>query len=100
MVEFLLFSVIQLAFIVGFLLGRNQSLSSSSGKQSSSFFADNKKDIQSNNLKKFVIDDTKFVTKVNVDKFIKNEKPLGENVVLEDDISASVSKLAHLKKNK
>jgi len=97
--EVLLFSVIQLAFIAGFLLGRSQSSSSSDG-QPSSFFAANKKDVTLEKLKKFTIDDTRFVTKVNDDKFIKNEKALGEKVVTEDDITVSVSKLAHLKKNK
>lgn len=97
--EVLLFSVIQLAFIAGFLLGRNQSIGSSDN-QPSSFFVNNKKDPTRDKLKKFTIDDTRFVTKVNDDQFVKNEKVLGEKVVTEDDITMSVSKLAHLKKSK
>ena len=99
MVEILFFAVVQLAFVVGFLLGRSQSNDAVAG-QSTSFLTTSKNDAVNNKLKKLTIDDARFVTKVNDDKFTRNEKALGEKVVIDDDITVSVSKLAHLKKIK
>jgi hypothetical protein len=99
MVEILFFAVVQLAFVVGFLLGRSQSNDAVTG-QSTSFLTTSKNDAVNNKLKKLTIDDARFVTKVNDDKFTRNEKALGEKVVIDDDITVSVSKLAHLKKIK
>ena len=46
------------------------------------------------------IDDKKFVTDITTDKLIKKGGELGTQVIVNDDVGTSVSRLAQLKKNK
>lgn len=46
------------------------------------------------------IDEKKFVTDIITDRLIKKGGELGTQVIVNDDVGASASKLAQLKKNK
>jgi len=47
-----------------------------------------------------MMDERKFVTEISIDSLQKKSGDLGTSVTINDDVAASASKLAHLKKNK
>lgn len=97
--EIFLFS--QMSFLVGFLLGRTSSNDRSAENQNM-FKAQSirKAEHVTEKLASVKIDDTKFVTNVTAEKFVKVGQELGKSSSVEDDIGSSVSKLAQLKQRK
>lgn len=94
----------QVSFFLGYILGRISSTSSkqvlvqaeaTEDKPSQRSFKANLPSSKAT----FSIDDSKFVT--SVDKPLHGgEKPLGNQVSVDDDVSTSASKLAQLKRGK
>jgi len=83
------------AFILGFIVGRitEKSTVESPIDAKGSFF---KPEVRQR--KHVEIDDKKFVTDISTAELQKKGKDLGSQVVVEDDVGASASKLALLKK--
>ena len=102
----IIFSLFQVSFLLGFVLGRSSLVPSSR-------LPDHRAEIPKNNLetvpsvnqpvelskKKISIDDSKFVTNFS-ENLQGNGKTLGNQTIVVDDVSSSVSKLAQLKGNK
>lgn len=83
------------AFILGFLVGRTtyKSMPDSQIDSKGSFF---KPEVRQ---KRHVeIDEKKFVTNISTDSLEKKGKDLGTQMIVDDNVAASASKLAMLKK--
>jgi hypothetical protein len=103
----IVFSLFQVSFLLGYIMGRHSSPSSVTKsnnqpnvfapQESESSFSIPKQQPQSK--KNISIDDSKFVT--NFEESLQgNGKSLGRQTTVTDDVSSSVSKLAQLKRNK
>jgi hypothetical protein len=58
-----------------------------------------KREVKKNVVKKSIdIDDSTYVTQVETDNYVKNFETLGKESVVNDNVSAAVSKLSQLKK--
>jgi len=98
MSESFVFLLVQLSFASGFCLGRILSPKAELSKKDEGFFA--KKSDAVTQKKKISIDDAKFVTDVSAKNFQQSNLDLGKQTSVDDDISSSVNRLAHLKKSK
>jgi len=86
------------AFVLGFIVGRitgKPDLSDPRIDPKGSFF---KPEVRQRKVVE--IDEKKFVTTISTDSLKKKGKDLGTQTIVDDDVSASASKLAMLKKNK
>ena len=83
------------AFILGYIVGK-MSVSHQSSVTSSGAVVSITKTQRPRKV--VAIDDTKFVTEISTTALQKKGSELGTQVVVEDDVGASVSKLALLKK--
>ena len=86
------------SLILGFILGRMTAKPLTSDPRidpKGSFF---KPEVRQR--KEVVMDERKFVTTISTDSLEKKSGELGMSTTVNDDVSASASKLAHLKKNR
>jgi len=98
--EILFFVIVQLSFLLGYLMGRSKSSSTQSINDETTQGNHSKSTSASKKMMEVKIDEARFVTKVKDDAFVKNDNELGKSTSVDDDIVLSVSKLAQLKKNK
>jgi len=102
----IVFSLFQVSFLLGYIMGRHSSTApaviTTKNQNDSSIMGDEPTPTiqQHQRAKKIVsIDDSKFVT--NFEENLQgNGKVLGNQTIVADDVSSSVSKLAQLKKIK
>lgn len=92
------------AFAVGYLLGRTDLLMGALRNQASNapqgFFAKTKGPAPTRVLTDIAIDERKVVSQIKTDTLQNvTQVQLGKQVVAQDDINASVSKLAQLKRS-
>lgn len=83
---------------IGFILGRlsdRSGISDTRAEPKTSFLRPEVKQ-----KKEIKLDERKFVTTVSMDSLTKKNGELGTSMMVDDNVSASVSKLAQLKKNK
>jgi len=98
--EIIFFVIVQLSFLLGYLMGKSKGSSNQSTNDERTQFNHSKSTPTSKKMLEVKIDEARFVTKVKDDALVKNDKELGKNTSVDDDIGLSVSKLAQLKKNK
>jgi hypothetical protein len=85
------------ALILGYSLGKISRLSSSNSSIDPKGSFLNQKNRQ---RKEVIMDERTFVTALSTDTLQKKSGELGTSTTVNDDVAASVSKLAQLKKNK
>lgn len=99
-----LFLVVQISFFLGYAIGRLSPQSSKENKKVEEEFCleEFKTKIPKNlpGKSKIKIDSGVFVTNANDSSLESKGSNLGQQIVVEDDVSSSVSKLAMLKRNK
>lgn len=87
-----------LFLIIGYILGRLHS-QNSVGSQQKSFFDDNKTiTSHQNKINTISIDDTKYVTSIDIGNIEKKFDTLGETKNSEEQIESSINKLKNLKR--
>lgn len=95
-----LFVSVQISFFVGFLLGKSRNFrvinQSEVGQSEKSFLTQTKQMTR----KEVKIDGSTFVTKSDENQLKNMGGELGNQTIVADDVSSSVSKLAQLKRNK
>lgn len=98
--EILFFVIVQLSFLLGYLMGKNRGPVVQNESQEKNSINAFKNTTATKKMLEVKIDEARFVTKVKDDAFEKNDKELGKSTSVDDDIGLSVSRLAQLKKNK
>lgn len=93
---FTYFLIAQFSLILGYVWGRISSTSEAI-KPSNSTGRTEKAVAKMNSVK---IDEKTYVTKVASDSFSRSHSSLGKSSIVDDNIDASVNKLAQLKRNK
>jgi hypothetical protein len=99
-----LFLVVQISFFVGYAIGRLSPQSSKANKKAEDEFCleefETKIPRKPPGKTKIQIDSGVFVTDANDSSLESKGSNLGQQIIVEDDVSASASKLAMLKRKK
>jgi hypothetical protein len=98
--EIIFFVIVQLSFLLGYLMGKSKGSSVQNTNDERTHFNHPKTTSTTKKMMEVKIDEARFVTKVKDDVLVKNDKELGKSTSVDDDIGLSVTKLAQLKKNK